>query len=98
MIWYAHTADAKLYIGAERWFEARQYALAILGEQVIVELSVSQGIVPDMVLEWVGSDYNRTELRMNVRIGIPAHATNGSTTTAAAYKAVPKKYRRRAHG
>lgn len=56
MIWFAHTPDNKLYINAERWFDARAYALIKLGENAVVEVSVSQTIVPDARLEWVGHD------------------------------------------
>ena len=51
------SVDAPLLIEAERWFDARAYALAKIGEGVQVR-SVSTSHKPDVELRWVGSDFS----------------------------------------
>jgi hypothetical protein len=50
---------AHVIIDAERWFDARAYALAKMGEDVEVTAS-TLGLEPDVSIEWRGSDFRET--------------------------------------
>lgn len=53
------SVDPPILIEAERWFDARAYALQKIGEGVQVR-GVSTSHDPDIELEWRGSDFNKT--------------------------------------
>ena len=55
------SVDPPLLIEAERWFDARAYALAKIGEGVQVRSVspvVAGGTKPDVELRWVGTDFS----------------------------------------
>jgi hypothetical protein len=72
MIWRAQSPEGTewrtIYIDAERWFDARQYALSKLGEKV--EVIATEGVAPDVTLEWHGHDSGD---RPNRRIVVKEH-------------------------
>lgn len=49
----------RILIETEKWFDARAYALQKLGENAEVT-ACTQGLEPDIELEWRGSDFNNT--------------------------------------